>query len=276
MHPDSNNATAILRKRLRTETPLLGVCWMYPASGIIESMGAGWDFAWLDGQHGQFSYDSILYGLQAARGMGLATVLRVPSHDPGLLGWYADLAPLALMIPLVDTPQQAQAIVRALRFPPLGNRSYGGRRPIDLEGRSYWQQGSPLIIAQIESPEACEAADEIAAVEGVDALFFGPDDMKLRMGIPLEASAYEHPQLKSVMETVARASLKAGKACGCIAPNAEAAQTATQMGYRLLVGGGDIGFLRSGAAQKLAELRAGIQGITNASKSATAAKAAVY
>ena len=80
-----------LRKSLESGETLLGLATMYPASGIIEGMCPGWDFIWIDGQHGEFSYDSIFHSCQAASGMSIEVLLRVPSFDNTRLPVYADL-----------------------------------------------------------------------------------------------------------------------------------------------------------------------------------------
>jgi 2-keto-3-deoxy-L-rhamnonate aldolase RhmA len=152
---------------LQERRALLGVTHCYAAEGILETIATGWDFVWIDGQHGQFNFESALRAVRIASGMGLETVLRVPTHDPGLLGLYADTGASALMIPLVDSPQMAAEVVRALRFPPHGNRSFGGRRVIDAHGRDYCRTREPLVVAQIESADGVKN-----------------DDMKLHLAFP--------------------------------------------------------------------------------------------
>lgn len=82
-----------LMDRLRAGQMVAGLVNTYPASGIIEGMCSGWDFVWIDGQHGQISYEAALHAVQAARATGVDAILRVPGHEPGILGQYADLAP---------------------------------------------------------------------------------------------------------------------------------------------------------------------------------------
>ncbi len=148
-----------LRQRLQDGQRLLGVANAYPATGIIEGMCKGWDVVWIDGQHGQMGYDAALSAIRAAAACGIESIFRVPGHDQSMLGAYADLAPSGLMIPMVNTVAQAQAIAAALQFAPKGIRSYGGRRPIDLHGRDYYKT-SPFVIAQIETVEAVQNANE--------------------------------------------------------------------------------------------------------------------
>ncbi len=186
--------------------------------------------------------------------MNLGTVMRIATLDPLQLGYYADLAPSAIMIPMINTADQAREVVAGLRFPPLGNRSYGGRRVIDLHGREYHREVPLLVVAQIETLEAVDNAEAIASVEGIDALFFGPDDMRCQLGLPMDASALENEKMRAGAERTAQAAANTGKFVGTVALMPDAIQVYMDFGYRIFVVGGDIIFLRGSAAEKLKEI----------------------
>lgn len=244
-----------LRERLGAGETILGFANTFPATGIVELMCKDVDLAWIDCQHGQIDYMAALDAVRAADRVGILSMVRVPTHDPLLLGTYADLSPSALMIPMVETVEQARSVARALTFPPLGNRSFGGRRPIDIHGLGFYRTHQPLIVAQIETLESVACAEAIAAVEGIDVLFFGPDDMKLRMGIPVETSPLDHPELLDAMRRTAKIARAAGKWSGTTAANGKAARAARDMGYQMLMCGADAQFLRLLPPQRLAEVR---------------------
>lgn len=248
-------ADSRLLSQLKEGQVLLGLCQMYPAAGIVEGMCPGWDFVWIDGQHGEMTYTSIMNSLRAAQLLGIETIVRVPGHDPATLGQYADLAPSAIMVPVVNTPQEAQGIVRALRLPPHGNRSFGGRRVIDLYGMNFHQQHTVAVLAQIETVESLKHVKAIAQTDGVDVLLFGGDDMKISMGLPVDTSSLELPRILEAMEQMAAAARAAGKFAACVAADPKLAQKSVEMGYQLLVGGSDIGFMLSGSRQRLSVLR---------------------
>lgn len=248
-----------LRERLSQGQTLLGLSQMYPGAGIVEGMCRGWDFIWIDAQHGQMSYDSTLTGVRTAHYMGLETIVRPPSHDPTILGIMADLAPSGLMVPMVNCVEDARRIVRAVHFPPLGDRSYGGRRPIDLYGREYYRNNPVFVLAQIETLQAVEAAEQIIAIDGIDGLFFGPDDMKVRMGLPIDTPVTENQRLQDAMRHTAAAAKKVGKYAGGIAASIASLHLCRDMGYQILIGGGDVMFLRASAATKLAELKSAME-----------------
>lgn len=248
----------LFTERLKADTTLLGFCTMYPAPGIVEAIGTGWDFVWIDGQHGEIDYHAAISAVRAADLVGLATLLRVPTHDAGMLGMYADTDAAAIMVPMVNDVAQAKHIVSALKFPPLGTRSYGGRRVIDRSGRDYYRTREQLIVAQIETREAVVNARAIASTPGIDALFFGPDDMKVQMGIDVNTPPLEHPDLVKAMIATADAARTNGKFAAGVAPSAEAINRMRSWGYRALVGGADVGWLRTVAATKLQEFRGAV------------------
>jgi len=251
-----------LAEKLRGGQMILGLGLMYPAPSIIESMCKGWDFAWIDTQHGQFSYDTTLHGVQVAAACGIDSIVRVTGHEASTLGRFADINPSAIMVPMVNSAEEARAIVRGLRFPPLGMRSYGGRRVIDVDGREFYRERELVSILQIETREGLAAAEAIAETEGVDVLFFGPDDMKIQLGIPVNASITDTPEVRTAMEATARAARKAGKFAGCVAAAGPVIRMAADMGYTLVVGGGDVGFLRTAAPAKLEELKQALASAT--------------
>jgi 4-hydroxy-2-oxoheptanedioate aldolase len=259
-------------EKLKKDEVALGFGLMYANPCAIECMAKGWDWVWIDSQHGQHAYPTILHSVQLAHLHGLSSMVRLPGHCPDPIGPVLDMAANSLMIPMVNTAEEAKALVRAANFPPLGTRSYGGRRVIDLYGRDYYRTANDevFLVCQIETLEAVEQAEAIASVKGVGAIFFGPDDMKMRMGIPINATVNESPELARAMEKVAKAARNAGKAAGSVAVTPPALKTAVEQGYRLIVGAGDVLLLRS-AAQKCEELRGVLAGL----KPAQAQKGAV-
>ncbi len=244
-----------LLNRLQNNRLVLGVAQTYPAPGIIEAMCPGWDFVWIDGQHGEMTYDTILNSIRAAHVAGVETMVRVPGHEPATLGRYADLCPTAIMVPLVNTFKEAEAIVRAVRLPPLGCRSFGGRRAVDLYGLNFHQEHTLAVVAQIETVESMGNVQQIARTEGVDVLFFGGDDMKLSMGIAVATPTLASPRVLEAMKEMASAARAAGKVAACVTPDAAMMRKCVEMGYQMLVGGADVGFMVANSRQRLAALR---------------------
>ncbi len=240
------------KERLTAGKVLLGVATSFPATGIVESIGGTWDWIWIDGQHGQLDYHDLLGCVRAADLAGAASIVRVQSHDFGAIGRVADMAPAGLMVPMVNNAEEARTVVNALRFPPLGQRSFGGRRIIEKGGLEFFKRVNDecLLVAQIETPEAVENAEAIAATEGVDVLFVGADDLKVRMGMPIGTAFQDSDELTKVMTDVAAAARNAGKAVGCVTVTPETLRAAVSLGHRFVACGSDGSFLRAASTDK--------------------------
>lgn len=241
--------------------PMLGFCSMYAAPGIIERIGQDWDWCWIDTQHGEWGLHDIVQAVRACNLIGIFAVIRVAGHDPSTLGKTLETACNGIMAPMVETPEQAESIVRLTRFAPRGQRSYGSRRPIDLFGRAYSHadRPQPLVVCQIESPHAVDQADAIAATNGVDALFLGPDDMAVARGMPMDeprpADCFDRE-----MAAIAEAAQRHGKIAGGIARDAEAQKRMLALGYRLIVCSGDVPLLTLNSSAAAQSARALLDG----------------
>jgi 4-hydroxy-2-oxoheptanedioate aldolase len=237
--------------------PLLGLSVMYPSAGAVERIGPDWDWIWIDGQHGQMGYEQTLGLVRACDLIQRPAVVRVPGHDFGGIGKALDMGAAAVIVPVVDTPEHARAVVDAAKFPPLGKRSYGGRRPIDFHGRTYSDTANDdvLLIAQIESPQAIENVDAIASTKGINALFLGPDDLMLRRGFSMT-----HPKSKDAlgkdMDAVAGACRRHKKIAVMVGVGEEMLRLCISSGFQMIVSGSDVGFLAGGSKKTSADARA--------------------
>jgi len=235
-----------------------GYCSMYPAPGILERVGADWDWIWIDGQHGQHGgYQEILSMVRACNLVGTKAFVRVPSHEVSGISLALDMNADGVIVPQIDTVDQALAVVRAAKFPPTGNRSYGGRRPIDFLGRNYSDTANhdKKLLIQIESEEALDNADALAAVAGVDGLFLGPDDMMLRKGFKMDA-----PRDMGIMTECVRifadACRKHGKTACTVAMDKDMIQICVGLGVEMIVAGGDVPFLANTSKEVSKAVRA--------------------
>ncbi|OGV83560.1 MAG: hypothetical protein A3K19_19775 [Lentisphaerae bacterium RIFOXYB12_FULL_65_16] len=228
----------------------------YPVPGALERIGAEWDWVWIDTQHGQFGYQDMLAMVRACNLVQRPAIVRVPGHDSDVIGLALDTGADGVMVPLVDTLEQARNAVRAAKFPPLGNRSYGGRRPVDLLGRTYAETANTdtMLVVQIESPEAVGNADAIAATPGVDALLLGPNDILLRHGRPATTPLTKET-LGHDLEAVAAACRRHGKIAATTGMRGETFTFCVNLGYRMLAIGNDAAFLAATSKQASAEAR---------------------
>ncbi|MFA5645488.1 MAG: aldolase/citrate lyase family protein [Candidatus Ratteibacteria bacterium] len=230
------------------EKAQLGFCSMYPAPGIIERIGQDWDWCWIDSQHGQWKIVEVMDAVRVCDLIGIFSMVRVPGYESGTIGKILDTGCHAIMVPMIDTQKLAKEAVKATKFPPLGKRSYGGRRPIDLYGRAYshLDRPQPLLVCQIESEEALQNIEQIAQVEGVDALFFGPDDLAQHRKIPMDSerpARLFYPEIDKVAETAK----KTGKIAAGVFTTSDDLLYALNRGFRLIACSGDVPLLAAGS-----------------------------
>ena len=254
MQPTSNFRDCL------SDRPHLGLSVNYPAPGIIERIGLDWDWIWIDGQHGQLSYSEMLSAVRACNLIRRPAIVRVPGHDAGEIGRVLDMSADGVMVPMVDNATQAEEAVQAAKFPPLGSRSFGGRRPVDLAGRGYANHDSaqPLLICQIETPAGLENVAAIAEVEGVDAIFFGADDLRLRSGFQMDETLPDGC-FDDALRAVVVAARTHGKIAGGVFPSAMAAEVASSLGFRLIVGDSDASLLAKGSKAQTRSLGEALQ-----------------
>ncbi len=247
-------------EKVRAGKTQFGFAISYPAPGILERIGKDWDWVWIDGQHGQLAYKDVLDLIRVCELMELPAIARVPSHESSNIGMFLDAGANGIIVPLVNTVEEAKAIVSAAKFPPLGERSFGGRRIIDRKSRDFSQNANEdtMLIAQIETPEAVENAEAIAALDGVDALFLGPDDILLRRGVSMGIPRTKET-LGNDMEAVAQASKKSGKFSVMPAHSPEIIKYAHSIGFNMLASGADTVFLTNASDQTSKAARQAIQ-----------------
>lgn len=258
--------------KLAANRTLIGLNIMYPSPGVVERIAPDWDFIWVDGQHGQIGYSEMLNLVRACDLVNVPALVRVPWLEFGAVGMALDSNAAGVIVPCVDSVEEARAAVAASKFPPLGRRSYGGRRPIDRQGRGYASTANAdrLLIVQIESPQAIENAQAIASLPGVDALFLGPDDVMLRRGHAMDAprtAAMLEPDMRAVSDACKRH----GKLAMSVAMGAEMFNLHTTMGFNLIVAGGDVSFLANGSKAAAGDARTWLAG-QSSSSTATGSK----
>ncbi|MBL9216062.1 MAG: hypothetical protein JNG83_11345, partial [Opitutaceae bacterium] len=236
--------------RLRAGSPQWGFIVSYPAPGIVERVGRDWDWVWIDGQHGQLGYQDILALVRVCDGLGRPPFVRVASHEYAEIGRTMDMNVSGLIVPMVQNAAEARRVIAAAKYPPLGDRSYGGRRVGDLRGRHYPQDvnADVIVLLQIETEEGLRNADEIAAIPGVDGLFYGPDDVLVRRGLPMDTPKTPET-LGADLRTVAEACRRQGKIAATLAFTPALIEFCVRSGYRLVAAGADIAMLTGGSQQ---------------------------
>ena len=208
---------ALAQKRLQ-----IGL-WLGLANAYTTEIcaGAGFDWLLIDGEHAPNDLNTILAQLQAIAAYPAShAIARVPvGHGhvgTALIKQYLDLGLQTILVPMVDTAEQARAVVQATRYPPQGIRGMAGARA-SRWGRiaDYAQQANEqvCVLVQAETQTALDNLDAIAAVDGVDGVFIGPADLSASMG---HIGEQDHPRVRAAMEDAFARILRAGKAPGIL------------------------------------------------------------
>jgi len=245
-----------LRNKLAAHGTACGLAQVSPCPDLLETVGADWDFAWLDAQHGPYDYQALLSSVRACELADTSALIRVPSHEPGMIGRALDTDASGVIVPLVETEEQARGVAAAAKFPPLGNRSYGGKRPIDRIGLEYSETANQetLLVAQIESPAALENVARIVSVDGIDAVLLGPADMCLRWGIR-EGTSTQRKKVLDAAKKMTDAAHNAGKYSMLIGSSEEECRAAFDLGADMIVAFSTYAAARAGSAAALEMVR---------------------
>ena len=208
------------RDALRAGRPQIGLWVGLADANAAEALAlAGFDWLLLDGEHAPNDPPSVLAQLRAVAPYVAHPIVRPVQADVALVKQYLDIGAQTLLVPMVDTPEQAELMARAMRYPPAGIRGVGAA----LARASRWNQVDDYLkladeqmclLVQAETPRALANLGAIAAVEGVDGVFFGPSDLAASMGLRGQPG---HPQVQqAILEGIATVRA-AGKAAGILA-----------------------------------------------------------
>ena len=218
---------------------------------------AGYDWVLMDAQHGFWPADQIRTGVLTILQGAAAPVARVAYNDYSAIGRLLDDGLMGIIVPLVNTREDAEAAARATRYPPVGERSMAGTFITGLYGSDYAEavNDQVMLAVQIESAQAVENAEDILSVEGVDGCWVGPADLALSMGLDLAEAGVnkEHNEaVAHVLEMCKKTGKFPGYACGSL----EMGRRRIAEGFTFVSIGADATFVADGADSYLKELRA--------------------
>ena len=237
----------------------LGVHHLRGSAVPMLAKAAGYDWLFIDAEHGTISTQEISQICIAALPNGVAPIVRVCAGalDEGTRA--LDNGALGVVVPHVDTVEQARGLVAAFRYHPLGHRSAGGppaqfgyRPPSSAEAQRALN-AAVLVVPMIETPQAVENADKIAAIDGIDALLIGSNDLSLEMGI---AGQVGHEHIKAAYRTVAEACRRHNKVLGMGGVyDQEVAARYIGMGARMILAGSGHSLLLDALTKRVQFLR---------------------
>lgn len=251
---------AALKRRLADGALVLCATVRYSRTVEIVQIArvAGYDALYCDLEHSSLSLDTVSQISQAAALAGVVPFARVPSHDHDWISRVLDGGCHGVIVPHVDDAATAQACVKACRYPPLGSRSLAGYGPlagqsVGIEESYGLINGNTVLVTMLESPEAIANADAIAAVDGVDMLLIGTNDLCAELGIP---GKLDHPKVLDAYRAAAEACARHGKALGVGGiKEGPVLDQVVAMGGRFIMGRVDGVLLQQAAASEVAALR---------------------
>ena len=222
------------------------------SSLTVEMAGqAGFDWGVIDIEHGSGDQESLVPQLQAVASTPAVPIVRIANNDPPRFKRVLDMGASGIMVPYVSSVDEARQAVASMRYPPRGIRGVAKLNrgsAFGAEFDEYYAHAHELLltVVQIETKEAVDDIDNIAAVDGVDVLFIGPLDLSVNLGIPQQ---FDHPTFKDARAKVSAAAEKAGKAAGILLMNAEQLDDTVKAGFTFVALGSDGGLVATGMRQ---------------------------
>ena len=250
---------ALKQKWAAGQVTLNGWCSI-GSSFSAEIMAAqGYDSVTIDVQHGALDYSDLLPMFQAMRASGVTLLARVSWLEPGIIMKCLDAGAYGVICPMIGTAAQAAEFVSYVRYPPLGQRSFGPTRALFAVGENYAVEanGEILAFAMIETAEGMDNLAAIVATPGLDGIYVGPSDLtfSLTQGRLVPALDREEPEMIAALQRIVAACKAAGirSALHCGTP--EYAARAIGWGFDMTTVGGDSRFLAAAAAESVARFR---------------------
>ncbi len=248
-----------VKQALKNGQPVYGTMLVESASTAYVMMlaHAGYDFVFIDMEHGVYDLGEVAGMIRVARLAGVTPLVRIPDLAYDLVARTLDAGAMGIMLPRVETVEQAQTLVRYMKYPPEGVRgAAAGRGHTDYRGAGPRELVShmnehTLVVLQIERVEAVRRIDDLFAVPGVDVGLIGPFDLTISLG----AASVTDPDVDAVIEQVLAAAQRAGVACGIHSSDPQQVARWKQRGMTMLLSGSDAQFFSAGARHTLSVMR---------------------
>lgn len=217
---------------------MLGCFVRYPDASLIEVQGyLGWDFLVFDGEHGTLEPRDCENMVRAAELRGVTPIVRVTTNLAPVILRYLDTGAQGLLVPWINTAEEAERAVRAVKYFPRGNRGLAGVRASDfaqagpLSDYIVKANAETLVVLQVESADAVEQLPKILEVDDVDVVFIGPNDLSNSLGFP---GQLDHPKVKPALDRAVEMILASKRALGIMVGSVSAAQHWRQRGARYI------------------------------------------
>ena len=250
------------KRKLQAGLPILGASVSAASPLVAETMGhLGYDWVLLDLQHGENNLGNIGALLTAVSATPTSPWVRVVSNDGPLIQRVLDLGAYGVVVPMINNAREAEAAVRAMRYPPKGDRSWGPIRGALYGGPDYFAEAERelMLVVMIETADGIKNADEILAVDGVDGCLIGTNDFSLSFGLsprPVPDASPMDPRVEEAAQRVLEAAKRHGKGPGLFTTDGGMAGERVRQGFRIISLLGDVAGLRAGCVANLRQVRA--------------------
>lgn len=250
--PIPTGLTNALKLAWSEDRSVIGLWMSVPDPATAEAMGAmGGDYVNIDMQHGMIDYPAAVELMRALRSADTTVTVRVPWNEPGIIGKVLDAGALGVIIPMVNSPAEARAAVHACRYAPAGGRSYGPVRAGAIHGPDYFDRANDEIacIPMIETAAAVADIDAILATPGIDAIYVGPADLSVSLGLAPgnnDGDAAFDDALTTIVDACRRHGVVAG-----IHSTPQLTPKRIEQGFRMITATSDLLALRAGTVEAL-------------------------
>ncbi|MBM7608430.1 2-keto-3-deoxy-L-rhamnonate aldolase RhmA [Lysinibacillus composti] len=248
-----------LKEKLKSGKCVYGPFMMTASTDTAEILAnVGCDMIMIDGEHGAMGFETAGKMISQIKYTQTTPLLRVPWNDLTMVKQGLDTGASGIMIPMINSKEEAERAIQYCHYPPNGVRGFGAGRAslFGINTESYWEYAKEelLVILQVEHVKAVENIDEILSVPGIDVVFIGPMDLSVSMGVKGEL---DHPDMQAAYSKVLDACQKHNIVPGIMTqPNLM--KKHIDLGFRFLLGGIDAMFIHQGAKQLLEEFKSSI------------------
>ena len=232
--------TNLLTQRIASGTPLLGAYVSFPSPEVVEFCGlVGFDWVFLDAEHCPISVECCYALVRAADAVGIPSIVRVPINEPSVILAYVESGVGGVIAPHISSASAAGSLVRSTRYWPDGTRGASsttraaGYGVVHDDAMAYFAATDQHVqpIALLEDEAAFSELDAIAAVPGVDIMFFGAGDLAMSMGLPGQVN---HPRVRELIGSAVPVLRQKNKVLGTVAGSPSACKEAIQQGFQMI------------------------------------------
>jgi 4-hydroxy-2-oxoheptanedioate aldolase len=229
------------KAKLKAGGTVLGCFMRHPDPGLAETLAyMGWDYLLFDGEHSPLSGRECEHLARICELTGVTPIVRVPSNMPWMIGQMLDTGMQGVQVPMINSGAEAQTAARAAKYHPVGTRGlattraaqYGQVLPFSIAEQVTRANVETMLIAQVETPASIEQLGSIVQTPEIDAIFIGPNDLSLCLGVPGEL---QHPRVQKAFDEIIAAVSETDKALGILVPNVEAALQWQEKGARYIM-----------------------------------------